>query len=217
MSRVRNFASSSRRSTHYRTLDIPHNATKSQIKTSFYKMSKLHHPDVSDDSSSKAKFQAASEAYSILGDDRKRRAYDRELAAGASSARRTSGGPTASHYPYSQAAYEGRRRGATYAWERHHRPQSASHHPPPGYRGYDPGRSGYSHTQTQHNSHAQAQYPHNPFASPYVRRATGTKKEDWQTAEDRVRSVSGFWRFIQVLGVVLTVTTVGGGFTANAT
>lgn len=224
-SKVRNFASSSLLSNHYQTLDVPHNATKSQIKTSFYKMSKQHHPDVSDDPMSKAKFQAASEAYSILGDDRKRRAYDRELATGSSSVRRSHSHAPGHEYPYSQATYEGRRRGASYAWERQHPHQShtythqthsAYNRPPPGYRAHGTGPNPYTYA---HNSHAQAQYPHNPFASPYVRRATGTKKgeKDWQTAEDRARNVSGFWRAVQVFGIVMIVATVGGGFTASAT
>ncbi|KAI0349266.1 DnaJ-domain-containing protein [Trametes cingulata] len=65
---------------HYQTLDIPKNATRNQIKASLYKLSKKYHPDVNDDPNAKEKFQAVSEAYGILGDERKQRAYDRSLA-----------------------------------------------------------------------------------------------------------------------------------------
>lgn len=33
---------------------------------------------------------------------------------------------------------------------------------------------------------------------------------------DRVSGESGFWRTVQVIGVVLTVAAIGGGFSANA-
>ncbi|TFK51293.1 DnaJ-domain-containing protein [Heliocybe sulcata] len=210
---IRNFTTSARRSNHYQTLGIPHHATKSQIKTSFYKLSKVHHPDVSNDPGSKAKFQAASDAYATLGDDRKRRAYDRELETRTSAARRTAGYSATAHHPYSQAAYEGRRRGATHAWERPHRPQ-ATYRPPPG-RHYDPGHSAY--TNPQYNSHAHAQYPYNPSNSPYVRRATGTRVDDWRSKEDREqeRGAINYPRFILLTAILLAASTVGESFTAS--
>ncbi|KAG8894792.1 hypothetical protein FRB99_000983, partial [Tulasnella sp. 403] len=51
-------------------------ATKREIKTSFYKLSKELHPDRNPDAdeASREKYLAASEAYTILVDDRRRRA-----------------------------------------------------------------------------------------------------------------------------------------------
>lgn len=189
-------------------------------------LSKMYHPDIADDPNAKEKFQAVNEAYTILGDDRKRclsnlsppyyrplpfysRAYDKAL-----------GDPTmfTRHSQHYGAPYETRRhRGATHAWE-YARPSytaqrqsgTAHHHPGPGF------------------SHPEHTYPRpssDPFASPYVRNATGKKappphhhrfQYGYRSEADRVGSISSFWRAVQVVGVVLLVATIGGGFGASA-
>ncbi|KAF8941975.1 hypothetical protein BGZ47_007012 [Haplosporangium gracile] len=69
----------SNKSNHYERLDLTENATKKEIKTQFYKLSKLHHPDKNDSETSRHKFLSINEAYSILSDDRRRRDYDLTL------------------------------------------------------------------------------------------------------------------------------------------
>ncbi|CCL98640.1 uncharacterized protein FIBRA_00642 [Fibroporia radiculosa] len=169
----------------------------------------MYHPDVTKDPKSKEMFQAVSEAYAVLGDDRRRRTYDRSLAEASGANHR---GATAHHSYYSaQWSYESRRRGATYAWEYARRPGTSHQRPPPGY--------------SQHASGSSTQHPHrhhyDPFASPNVQRATGRRKasqsQDEFTDADRVSSESGFWRVVQVFGIVMVIATVGGGFSANAT
>ncbi|KAF6810154.1 Chaperone protein DnaJ [Colletotrichum plurivorum] len=63
---------------HYETLKVSPNASPSEIKKSFYALSKAHHPDHNpDDPSAPRRFHAIAEAYSVLGTPAKRAAYDR--------------------------------------------------------------------------------------------------------------------------------------------
>lgn len=64
---------------YYNILGVARNATSKEIKAAYYDKAKLFHPDANKASQSKAnsdKFRDISEAYEILGDDDKRRAYD---------------------------------------------------------------------------------------------------------------------------------------------
>ena len=66
---------------HYSTLKISPKATASQIKTAYYKLSLIYHPDRNSNSSeSQEKFSDISDAYQVLSDKDKKQAYDRTLA-----------------------------------------------------------------------------------------------------------------------------------------
>lgn len=60
----------------YDVLGVPRSATKQDIKKAYLKMAKKYHPDTSSEKDAVQKFQEASEAWEVLGDDDKRAAYD---------------------------------------------------------------------------------------------------------------------------------------------
>lgn len=67
---------------HYQVLGLTPKATQSDIKASYYKLSKLYHPDVSqNDQNEEAsnKFRQITAAYEILGNLKLRRMYDKGL------------------------------------------------------------------------------------------------------------------------------------------
>lgn len=61
---------------YYEILGVQRSATAEDIKKAFRRVGKMYHPDVSDDPDAHAKFQEANEAYQVLNDPTKRRAYD---------------------------------------------------------------------------------------------------------------------------------------------
>ncbi|KAH7025809.1 uncharacterized protein B0I36DRAFT_365472 [Microdochium trichocladiopsis] len=64
---------------HYEALKLEPGATPADIKKSFYKLSKAHHPDHNrNDPSASKRFMRISEAYSTLSIPAKRAAYDRD-------------------------------------------------------------------------------------------------------------------------------------------
>ncbi|GJE86975.1 DnaJ-domain-containing protein [Phanerochaete sordida] len=202
----RGFQTSASQSSHYDTLSLPQTASKNQIKSSYYKLSKLYHPDLNRDPASKERFQKVGEAYAILGDDRKRRAYDRALVGDS---------PRNRHYAAAQPAsapywaYETRRRpGATHAWQRQGSASAGWNHP--GHVPPHPRSSPYTHPQ------AGAQYHRDPFSSPNVQKATGNSRPNPAAGIDRYNRISTFWRTMQVICVVMVVATVGNGLSAHA-
>ncbi|KAG2356592.1 hypothetical protein BDR07DRAFT_1364056 [Suillus spraguei] len=161
---------------HYATLGVPITATKAQIKagTHFYQLSKKYHPDVSQDSTAQLKFHAVSEAYAVLGDDRKRREYDRS--------RHPSSSQPSSHHP--QATTK-RPPGSRNAWQSN--PRQHQHRDPKSSHAHDPNatydhpweraRAGkYTYYQPPPGTHSRTSYTWShtdPFSSPHVQRATG--------------------------------------------
>lgn len=61
----------------YDVLGVDKNASSDDIKKSYRKLSKKYHPDKAKDKNSNNKFSEIAEAYEILGDEEKRKIYDR--------------------------------------------------------------------------------------------------------------------------------------------
>lgn len=66
-------------SDYYKTLGVEKNASQEDIKKAFRKLAHQHHPDKGGD---EKKFKEASEAYSVLSDEKKRKEYDTYGSAG---------------------------------------------------------------------------------------------------------------------------------------
>ncbi|MDW6020886.1 J domain-containing protein [Mesorhizobium sp. BAC0120] len=62
----------------YDALGVPKNASAKDIKAAFRKLAKKHHPDQNpDDPKAKERFAEVNQAYEIVGDEKKRAAFDR--------------------------------------------------------------------------------------------------------------------------------------------
>jgi len=73
--------------THYEVLGVSREATTAQIRAAFRRLARDHHPDTSTSGSAES-LAPINEAWRVLGDPALRRAYDRSLAANASTASR---------------------------------------------------------------------------------------------------------------------------------
>ena len=61
---------------HYETLQVAASATMSEIRKAFRQLALQYHPDKNKDPNAKDIFQRINDAYEILSDEEKRRAYD---------------------------------------------------------------------------------------------------------------------------------------------
>lgn len=64
---------------YYRILGVPENAAEEDIKSAYRRLAKEYHPDAHPgDEKCEEMFREINEAYDVLGDSRKRKAYDGE-------------------------------------------------------------------------------------------------------------------------------------------
>ena len=62
---------------YYKILGVDKSIPQKDVKKAYLKRAKAFHPDLHpDDPKAKAKFQALSEAYEVIGDPEKRKKYD---------------------------------------------------------------------------------------------------------------------------------------------
>src|ERR1700721_2442861 len=61
----------------YDVLGVSKTASEAEIKSAFRKLAKKYHPDQSKEPKAKERFAEVGSAYEILGDDKKRKAFDR--------------------------------------------------------------------------------------------------------------------------------------------
>ena len=62
---------------YYEILGVPRDAQASDIKQAYRKLARKYHPDVNQESTAEEKFKQVKEAYEVLKDDDKHKAYDR--------------------------------------------------------------------------------------------------------------------------------------------
>ena len=60
----------------YEVLGVDKSASQDEIKSAYRRLAKKYHPDLCKESNAEEKFKEIQEAYSILGDENKRRQYD---------------------------------------------------------------------------------------------------------------------------------------------
>jgi molecular chaperone DnaJ len=71
---------------YYKTLGVPRDASNDQIKSAYKRLARKYHPDLNPgDKRAETRFKEVSEAYAVLGDQKKRRQYDQSGGAGFSS------------------------------------------------------------------------------------------------------------------------------------
>ncbi|WFC98931.1 peroxisome-assembly ATPase [Malassezia yamatoensis] len=204
-SKQRGFSTS--RSTHtddlYSVLGLPHTASKAQIKSQFYQLSKKYHPDVSKNEEGKRMFQRVSEAYATLGNDRSRKAYDQQFT------RRASPTPPGATYGYDASDNQRRRATANYAWEHRRRTtQRAKKHahsteaPPPPPNATNLFATFAERESRREAARAQSAYTQRStqFSNPDSFRAWSERR--WSQQEKDAERMSPTVRFFQV-GAVL--------------
>ena len=67
------------KSEHYQVLEVPPNATLTEIREAYYRKVKICHPDINPSEEAKRQFTIVQEAYKILSNVDRRIGYDRYL------------------------------------------------------------------------------------------------------------------------------------------
>jgi len=62
---------------YYQVLGVSRNASADDIRRAYRRLARKYHPDVSDEPDAQKKFAEVQDAYQVLSDDEKRKAYDR--------------------------------------------------------------------------------------------------------------------------------------------
>jgi molecular chaperone DnaJ len=65
------------RTDYYKTLGVDKKASQDDIKKAYRKLARRYHPDTNKEAGAEERFKQISEAYDVLGDPEKRKAYDR--------------------------------------------------------------------------------------------------------------------------------------------
>lgn len=65
--------------TYYTALEISRCSSTEEIKKAYRKLVRKYHPDVNSNLEAETKFKHVAEAYEVLGDPEKRKAYDQKL------------------------------------------------------------------------------------------------------------------------------------------
>jgi curved DNA-binding protein CbpA len=93
---------------YYRVLRVGRTADAATIKTAFRRLARRYHPDVAADKRAPGRFQRVREAYEVLSDPERRRAYDdlsRARRAALRPRRYRHGRPDITQPPHSEAAF----------------------------------------------------------------------------------------------------------------
>src|SRR3990172_9146830 len=62
---------------YYQILGVEKGASSEEVKRAYKRLAKQWHPDVNKESSAAGKFKEINEAFSVVGDQKKREQYDR--------------------------------------------------------------------------------------------------------------------------------------------
>jgi curved DNA-binding protein len=62
---------------YYQVLEVPRNASEADIRKAYRRLARAHHPDLNKQPGAEERFKQIGEAYEVLGDAKKRAAYDK--------------------------------------------------------------------------------------------------------------------------------------------
>ena len=86
---------------YYKTLGVTKSASAEEIKKSYRKLARKHHPDANKgDAKAEERFKEISEAYNVLSDEKRRKEYDEARSLFGSGARMPGQGTPAGGYGF---------------------------------------------------------------------------------------------------------------------